>query len=195
MAERRMISRRIFENDTFCSLPLVSRNLYVYLMLAADDEGFIANPKKIMKTFGAKMHHFLSLIDSNYIMEFDSGVVVITHWHTHNKISAARLTNTQHVREKTTLALDKTGAYYRVMTDVRATEISLECDDDLSSEDSKEEKRKEKERKVKNSIEKNNKDKDIESSERSDIDSLPEFRDLANLLSKKRSELGVSSHG
>lgn len=116
MAERRMFSKTILESDRFASLPLVARMLYINMNLAADDEGFLGNYKKIMKTSGAKLNHFISLLEENYVILFPSEAVAITHWHAHNKIPATRKNPTSYIEERAALAIDKSGKYYPTST-------------------------------------------------------------------------------
>ena len=111
MAERRMFSKTIIESDKFNSLSIVSRMLYINMNLAADDEGFLGNSKKIMKNSSAKLHHFVSLLDENFIILFESGAVAITHWHVHNKIPGIRRNPTQFIAERASVTLGKDGIY------------------------------------------------------------------------------------
>jgi hypothetical protein len=53
MAERRMFSKTIIDSDVFLDMPLSTQALYFHLSMRADDEGFINNPKKIMRMIGA----------------------------------------------------------------------------------------------------------------------------------------------
>ena len=148
MAERRMFSKRILESDDFNKLTIVTRMLYIGLNLGADDEGFVGNTKKIMRNFGAKMNHFSSLKDAGYVIEFESGVTVITHWNLHNKLAPGRKSPTQYMKERASLTLDGTGAYV-LKSPSDTDEGSGSCNTISSTED-----RKEKERPEKNSVEK-----------------------------------------
>ena len=49
MAERRMFSKTIINSDLFLDLPSSAQNLYFYLSLNADDEGFVNSRKWIYK--------------------------------------------------------------------------------------------------------------------------------------------------
>ena len=53
MAERRMFAKTIIDSDAFLDMPLSTQALYFHLSMRADDEGFINNPKKIVRMIGA----------------------------------------------------------------------------------------------------------------------------------------------
>ena len=49
MAERRMMAKSIMDSDLFLEMPQSSQNLYFHLLLRADDDGFVGNPRQIMR--------------------------------------------------------------------------------------------------------------------------------------------------
>ncbi len=53
MAERRMFAKTIIDSDAFLDMPLSTQALYFHLSMRADDDGFINNPKKLMRMIGA----------------------------------------------------------------------------------------------------------------------------------------------
>lgn len=52
MAERRMFAKTIIDSDLFLDMPLTTQLLYFHLSMRADDDGFINNPKRILRTVG-----------------------------------------------------------------------------------------------------------------------------------------------
>ena len=100
MAERRMFSKTIIGSDLFTDLPFSSQSLYVHLAMNADDEGFLNNAKKIQRMIGATENDLQCLIEQGYIIQFDSGVMVITHWKIHNYIRNDRFKETIFQTEK-----------------------------------------------------------------------------------------------
>ena len=54
MANKRMFSKSIIDSDAFLEMPQSSQNLYFHLSMRADDDGFINNPKSIMRIVGCK---------------------------------------------------------------------------------------------------------------------------------------------
>ena len=47
MAEKRMLSKKVLDTDAFLDMPLSAQALYFHLVINADDEGFVGNPKRI----------------------------------------------------------------------------------------------------------------------------------------------------
>lgn len=90
MADRRMFSKTIINKDSFLDLHLSIQALYFHLCMSADDEGFINNPKSIMRNLGAKQSYLDKLINEKFVITFDSGVVLIKDWKIHNFIKSDR---------------------------------------------------------------------------------------------------------
>ena len=103
MAERRMFAKFIIDSDAFIDMPTSSRLLYFDLSMRADDDGFVNNPKKIMKMTGASQDDLKMLIVKSFIIPFESGVVVIKHWKIHNYIQKDRYKETMYTEEKSLL--------------------------------------------------------------------------------------------
>lgn len=111
MAERRMFAKTIVTSDAFLDMPLSARCLYFTLGMLADDDGFVNNPKSIMRQVGACTDDLNLLLVKRFILSFESGVIVIKHWRIHNYIRNDRYKETKYVEEKSTLVLDDKGAY------------------------------------------------------------------------------------
>ena len=90
MAERRMMSKSIIKSDTFLDMPATTQNLYFHMLLDADDDGFINAPKSIMRMIGAKDDDMKVLSAKQFVIPFESGVVVIKDWKIHNYIQNDR---------------------------------------------------------------------------------------------------------
>lgn len=150
MAERRMFAKTIVTSDAFLDMPLSARCLYFTLGMFADDDGFVNNPKSIMRQVGACTDDLNLLLLKRFILSFDSGIIVIKHWRIHNYIQKDRYKETKYIDEKSTLMLDEKGAYtecihgvYNLDTQDRKEEDSIgevisiihsaESDEDLSS--------------------------------------------------------------
>ena len=86
MAERRMFSKTVVDSDAFSDMPLTTQALYFHLGMQADDDGFVNSPKKIQRSIGATADDMKLLIAKGFIIPFNSGVIVITHWKVHNYI-------------------------------------------------------------------------------------------------------------
>lgn len=111
MASRRMVNIRIIDSDNFLELPLSTQALYFHLLLRADDDGFINNPKRIQRLIGGSEDDFKLLIAKQYILTFDSGVIVIKHWKMHNYIKKDRYHETDCLIEKNMLYEDENKTY------------------------------------------------------------------------------------
>lgn len=106
MAKRRMFSPGItIDSDAFGDMPHDSQLLYFYLALRADDDGFVANPKAVMRMGGFSEDNYKILVTKKYIIPFDSGIVVIRHWKLNNYIQKDRYTETLYQEEKAQLTV------------------------------------------------------------------------------------------
>lgn len=111
MAERRMFAKTIIDSDAFLDMPLSTQSLYFHLSMRADDDGFINNPKKIQRMVGASDDDLKLLIAKNFIIPFESGIVVIKHWKIHNYIQSDRYRPTMYKEEKDRLVTKVNKAY------------------------------------------------------------------------------------
>ena len=130
MAERRMFAKTIVTSDAFLDMPASTRCLYFLLGMVADDDGFVNNPKSIMRQAGATTDDMNLLIAKRFILTFQSGVVVIKHWCIHNTIQKDRYKETKYLEEKSTLMLDGNKAYTEV-----ESEVYPECIQGVSNAD------------------------------------------------------------
>ena len=111
MAERRMFAKTIIDSDAFLDMPLSTQSLYFHLSMRADDDGFINNPKKIQRMIGSSDDDLKLLIAKNFIIPFESGIVVIKHWKIHNYIRNDRYKETVYQEEKSLLEMKENKAY------------------------------------------------------------------------------------
>lgn len=102
---------KIVDSDAFLDMPLSTQCLYFHLNMRADDDGFIDNPKRVMKIVGASQDDLKLLTAKRFILAFESGVMVIKHWRMHNTLSQSRYHATQYVDEKSMLKLKENGSY------------------------------------------------------------------------------------
>ena len=116
MAERRMFSKQIIDSDAFLEMPCSTQALYFHLSMRADDDGFINNPKMIMRTIGASEDDMKLLLVKKFILSFESGVIVIKHWRLQNAIRKDRYKETNYQDEKCLLLLDENGIYHMLAT-------------------------------------------------------------------------------
>ena len=111
MAERRMFAMTIIDSDAFLDMPLSTQSLYFHLGMRADDDGFINSPRKVQRMIGASDDDLKLLIAKNFVIQFESGVVVIKHWKIHNYIRKDRYQETKYIDERNLLITKENGAY------------------------------------------------------------------------------------
>lgn len=116
MANKRMVSKQIIDSDAFLDMSPTSQLLYFHLIMRADDEGFVGNPKKIMREIGIQIDDFKILIAKRFLISFETGVVVIKHWLIHNTIRMDRFNETTYQDEKNMLDVKQNKAYTELAT-------------------------------------------------------------------------------
>ena len=114
MANRRMFSKEVVDTDLFLDMPGSARLLYYDMGMHADDDGFLQNVQKVVRSTGASRDDLRLLVAKGFVIPFDSGVVVIRHWRINNQIRADRHKNTQCTAEKADLTITSDGIYERL---------------------------------------------------------------------------------
>lgn len=111
MAERRMFAKTIVLSDEFLDMPTSTRCLYFTLGMFADDDGFVNNPKSIIRQIGASLDDINVLVAKKFVIAFDDGVIVIKHWRINNLLRADRHQQTKYIEKLNELFIDEKGAY------------------------------------------------------------------------------------
>ena len=111
MAEKRMFTKKITDDDNFISLPSSTQALYFHLNQAADDDGFNNQVQMAMFKAHATTDDLKVLMAKNYIIRFESGVIVIKHWRMHNTLRKDRYTPTNFQEELRLLGIKENGSY------------------------------------------------------------------------------------
>ena len=111
MAEKRMFAKIIIDSDAFLDMPMSSQALYFHLSMRADDDGFVNNPRKIARMVGAADDDLRVLLTKNFLISFESGVIVIKHWRMHNTIQNDRYKKTPYTEELEQLNIKKNRSY------------------------------------------------------------------------------------
>ena len=109
-----MFAKTIIDSDAFLDMPLSTQALYFHLSMRADDDGFINNPKKISRMIGCGEDDLKLLIAKKFLLNFESGVVVIKHWLIHNTLRKDRHTPTNYQDELKQLTQKENGSYKKV---------------------------------------------------------------------------------
>ena len=111
MAQKRMFSLSVVDTDNFLEMPISSRLLYYELGMRADDDGFVANWKKILAFTNLNMDDLRVLIAKKFIIPFESGIIVIRHWRMNNYLQNDRKKDTNYQDELNELEISKNGVY------------------------------------------------------------------------------------
>lgn len=135
MAERRMFAKTIIDSDAFLDMPLSAHALYFHLSMRADDDGFLNNPRKIQRMIGASDDDLKLLVAKNFLIPFDTGVVVIKHWKIHNYIQKDRYKPTVYSEEKAMLDVKSNGAYTTCIHDGYSLEAQVRLGKDRIGKD------------------------------------------------------------
>lgn len=118
MAQRRMYSRDVVRTDKFLEMPLSAQALYFHLGMEADDDGFVSSPKQITRMIGAREDDFRLLIAKGYVLPFETGVCVVTHWKMNNYLRSDRYRQTIYKAEAMQLTAEPSGAYLLQQTGI-----------------------------------------------------------------------------
>ena len=127
MAERRMVSCGFLTSDAFLHLPLQARSLYIALLTAADDDGFVDNPEAVRKSWGLRKPALSQLLEAGLLLDFD-GVVLLTHWLQHNRIPRDRYRPTRHTALLSQILLGDAREYIRWRRDPAPAASDPEAD-------------------------------------------------------------------
>ena len=104
MAVKRMFSIDVTETDSFLEMPLTAQALYFHLGMRGDDDGFVSNPRSIMRVTGCSEGDLAMLAEAGYIISFRSGVIVISDWKVNNNLRNDRYKPTTFQSERSMLS-------------------------------------------------------------------------------------------
>ena len=111
MAERRMFTKKVTDDDSFMSLSSSAQALYLHLSMSADDDGFCNQVSLSMFKAHASVQDLESLLNNRYIYQFENGVIVIKDWRMANALRKDRYTPTVFQDELSKLRLNGNGQY------------------------------------------------------------------------------------
>ena len=106
-----MFSSKIVCSDAFTEMPFSAQALYFQLNMEADDDGFLNNPKRVVRMLEASEEDLDLLFDKRFVLGFQNGVICIKHWRMNNQIRKDRYTPTQYQDEFALLDIKPDGAY------------------------------------------------------------------------------------
>jgi len=99
-----MFSIDVTETDSFLEMPLTAQALYFHLGMRGDDDGFVSNPRSIMRVAGCSEGDLAILAEAGYIISFRSGVIVISDWKVNNNLRNDRYKPTTFQSERSMLS-------------------------------------------------------------------------------------------
>jgi hypothetical protein len=111
MANRRLFSKSVLYGDSFSSLSNEAAKLYIYMILEADDDGFIGHMRQVVMIAEVKGDALEELIENGFVIRFKSGVCVITHWRIHNLIDRSGYVPTEFKAERCQVYLNDDNIY------------------------------------------------------------------------------------
>lgn len=112
MARRRMFSLDVVDTDKFACMSKDARYLYFELGVRADDDGFIGSPMRIIKMTESTKENLNELINTGFIIQFDTGIIVITDWLQNNQLRKDRYKPTVYVNERNQISIDESAKKY-----------------------------------------------------------------------------------
>lgn len=114
MADRRMFTKKVTDDDNFMELSSAAQALYLHLSMNADDDGFCNQVTISMFKAHASVTDLQALLEKRYIYQFENGVIVIKHWRMANALRKDRYTPTVFQEELAKLELKSNGSYTRL---------------------------------------------------------------------------------
>lgn len=111
MARKRMFDYDVIGQENFWDLPMEAKALYFLLGMEADDEGFV-NPKKVLRLYGGTEDSIKILKAKRFVIEFQSGVLVITDWKRNNYLDKNKVKPTIYLEERSLLVINQTTQKY-----------------------------------------------------------------------------------
>ena len=111
MAERRMFTKKVTDDDNFMALSASAQALYLHLSMSADDDGFSNQVSVSMFKAHASVQDLQALLEKRYIYQFENGVIVIKHWRMANALRKDRYTPTAFKEELSKLQIKDNGSY------------------------------------------------------------------------------------
>ena len=106
-----MFTKKITDSDAFIEMSSAAQALYFHLNQGADDDGFNNQVQMAMLKAHASTDDLKILMAKNFVIRFESGVIVIKHWRMHNTLRKDRYTPTNYQEEFKLLGIKENGSY------------------------------------------------------------------------------------
>ena len=95
-----MFNKELISSDKFLDMPVSSQLLFFHLGMNADDDGFVSSPRRIQRTVGCSEDDIKVLIGKNFVVGFESGVIVISEWGKHNQNKKRQIHRKLYIQKK-----------------------------------------------------------------------------------------------
>lgn len=105
---------KIVDTDAFTEMPNEAQLLYFRLCMAADDDGFVSNPRRVMRSYGFGEDSMKLLISKKFtlVLKYNESVILlIKHWRMHNTIKNDRYNESPYHELLHYIYLDENNAY------------------------------------------------------------------------------------
>lgn len=106
-----MFSKDIVRSDFFLDLPSTSQLLYFHLGMEADDRGYVANAKMLMRMIGATTGDLEQLINKKFVLVRGENLILIKGWRINNSIQPTRIVETKYADDLKKLFYDENNSY------------------------------------------------------------------------------------
>jgi len=138
MAARRMFSPEVIRKDDFLDMAPSTQALYFHLGMEADDDGFVT-PRMIMRQLGSTADELKVLLAKGFVISFETGVIVITHWRRNNQLRKQTYRPTQYQAEFAQMALTGHLMPYRLKSAITPASKQLPQSQENAHSEEKEE--------------------------------------------------------
>lgn len=122
MAEKRMYTKKVTNSDSFIEMSSSTQALYFHLSQEADDDGFNNQIQNAMFKAHASVDDLKVLMAKKFIIQFETGVIVIKHWRMHNTLRKDRYIPTSFQDEIKQLGLLENGTYEKLENIIEITD-------------------------------------------------------------------------
>ena len=106
-----MLTAKVTDADAFVSMPSSAQALYLHLNMGADDDGFNNQVQLAMFKAHASIDDVKLLLAKRFILQFESGVIVIKHWRMANALRNDRYKPTNYQDELSMLQIKDNKSY------------------------------------------------------------------------------------
>jgi len=135
MANRRMFTLDIIDDDSFLDMPCSAQNLYFHIAMRSDDDGICSKVNKTMAICGANKNDLDILFAKKFLLPTDIGVVIVKGWWLHNTKRKDTYKPSTYLNKIPSLFLDENRCYTFHDTGFRYLSVNEPLTQDKISKD------------------------------------------------------------